>query len=147
MEATVAREIALRLHADQRNGFGAQVVEHLARVAGAVPTEAEATAWLHDAIERSPVTAEELRWAGLTTPELDALELLCRAPTESYELHALRIAFAEGEAGRLARLVKLADLDDHIAYGAVLAGAPPYRWARRRIAAAEARRAASRRAA
>jgi hypothetical protein len=85
---------------------------------------------------------DELRWVGLTTLELDALDLLCRAPTESYELHVLRIAFADGDAGRLARLVKLADLDDHIAHEAAPTDAPPYRWARRRIAAAEWRRAA-----
>ena len=37
------------------------------------------------------------------------------APDESYE-HVLRVVRAPGPAGRLARLVKLADLDDHLAH-------------------------------
>ena len=142
MEPKVAREIACGLHAGQRNSFGEPLVDHLARVASAVPPHAQATAWLHDAIERTTVRAEELRAAGLTIAELEALELLARAPSESYELYALRIAFADGEAGDLARLVKLADLDDHMTHRERPADAPPYGWARRRIASAAARLAA-----
>jgi hypothetical protein len=135
MQEHTAREIALRLHADQRDRFGEPILNHLARVAAAVPPDAERTAWLHDAIERTPVSADELQALGLTGTELEALALLSRTPTESYEEYALRIAFAAGEAGRLARTVKIADLDDHIAQRAAPADAPPYRWARRHIAA------------
>ena len=53
--------------------------------------------------------------------------------------HATRIADAGGRAGRLARLVKLADLDDHLAHPRIPAGAPPYHSAQERIAAAHAR--------
>src|SRR3954468_11717378 len=141
METLVARSIAVRIHTGQSDRFGQPVVGHLARVAAAVSPDAQATAWLHDAIERTTITAEELRAAGLTLPELEALVLLSRTPSECYELYVLRIAFAHGEAGRLARIVKLADLDNHIARGPAPAQAPPYRWARRRIAAADARRA------
>ena len=135
MEASAARTIASKLHADQRDRFGDPIFEHLARVAAAVPDDAQGTAWLHDAIERTPVSVDDLRAAGLTGTELEALALLSRTPAESYELYALRIAFAAGEAGRLARTVKLADLDDHIAHGPAPRDAPPYRWARRHIAA------------
>src|SRR4051794_1998699 len=131
----MASQIATKIHADQRDRFGDPVLEHLVRVAAAVPSEAQRVAWLHDAIERTPMTPDELRDAGLTDLELEALALLSREPAESYELYALRIAFAAGEAGRLARLVKLAALDDHIAHGTPTMGAPPYRWARRHIAA------------
>ena len=89
---------------------------------------------------RSDVAFEELRFLGLTATELETLELLTHAETESYELHVLRIARATGPAGRLARVVKLADLDDHLAHAVCPAGAPPYAWARRRIARAQARR-------
>ena len=135
MQQHTAREIALRLHADQRDRFGEPILNHLARVAAAVPPDAERIAWLHDVIERTPVSDEELHAMGLTSTELEALALLSRTPTESYELYALRIAFAAGAAGRLARTVKLADLDDHIAHPSAPADAPPYRWARRHIAA------------
>jgi hypothetical protein len=135
MEASTARAIASRIHAHQCDRFGEPIVAHLARVAAAVPPDARGAAWLHDAIERTPVSVDELRDAGLTPTELEAIALLSRTPTESYELYALRIAFAAGEAGRLARTVKLADLDDHIAHGSPPLDAPPYRWARRHIAA------------
>ena len=74
----------------------------------------------------------------MTAVELAALELLTRPPDESYELYILRIAYARGPAGRLARVVKLADLDDHLARTWV-AGDPPYAWARRHIAVGSAR--------
>ena len=63
----------------------------------------------------------------------NALELLTRREGESYELHVLRIAHAPGAAGRLARAIKLADLDDHLAQPWAC-GDPPYGWARRHVA-------------
>jgi hypothetical protein len=72
--------------------------------------------------------------------ESAALELLTRQDGESYELYILRVAYARGDPGRLARVVKLADLDDHIARPWV-AGDPPYAWARRHIAVGCARAA------
>ena len=75
---------------------------------------------------------------GLTRLELAALELLTRQAGESYELYILRIAYAPGPAGRLARVVKLADLDDHLAR-AWHAGDAPYAWARRHVAVGSAR--------
>lgn len=135
MEESAAQDIAWRLHVDQLDRFGEPLLAHLARVAAAVPPEARGMAWLHDALERTPVGVDELRAAGLTRIELEALALLSRTPAEPYERYALRIAFAPGEAGRLARMIKLADLDDHIAHGSAPPGAPPYRWARRSIAA------------
>jgi hypothetical protein len=135
----VARQIACRALAGRCDRTGEAFLEHTARVAAAVPQLACATAWLHAAAEQGLVTAEELRAQGLTLDELEALHLLTREPLESYELYVLRIATARDEAGRLARIVKLADLDDHIARGAVPSDAPPYAWARRRIAAAHER--------
>ena len=71
-----------------------------------------------------------------------ALELLTRTPGESYELYVLRIAHAEGRTGRLARAVKVADLEDHLQISGdhSLPGDPPYGWARRQIAIAQERR-------
>jgi hypothetical protein len=143
VETAVARAIALETHAGQRDRFGERVVEHLQRVAAAVPADAVPVAWLHDCVEQDSLRAEELRAAGMTLPEIEALVLLSRAPGESYELYALRIAFADGEAGRLARIVKLADLDDHLAHATTPPGAPPYAWARRHIVASIARRTGS----
>ena len=139
MDAVVARDVARRLHGDERTRFGELVVEHLARVGAAVPEPARAVAWLHDALEGSGVTSYELQVYGLTSTELEALGLLTHVPAESYEMYVLRIARARGEAGRLARAVKLADLEDHLAHHSIPPDAPPYAWARRRVAVARAR--------
>ena len=135
MTAEVARAIAMASHAGQRTRSGEPVLAHVARVVLAAPPEVRATAWLHDLAERCEPRAEELRARGMTPVELDALELLTRLPSESYELYTLRIAHATGDAGRIARRVKLADLDDHLRCRP-LPGDPPYAWARRRIARA-----------
>ncbi len=75
----------------------------------------------------------------LTLVELEALGLLTHIDDESYELYVLRIVRAGGAAGRLARAVKLADLEDHLDHAEIPADAPPYAWARRRVALARAR--------
>jgi hypothetical protein len=133
MNVLIARDLATASHMGQRTRSGELVLEHLARVAAAVGPGEQATAWLHDILERCEPRLEELRALGLTEVEGDALELLTRYPSECFELHALRIAHASGEAGRVARSVRLADLDDHLRHPA-LAGDPPYAWARRHIA-------------
>ena len=139
MDAATARDIAEALHRGQRDRFGEPVIAHLARVAALVPPEAGVTAWLHDVLELGDDGCRELAGHDLTDDEREALALLTREPSEAYTSYAARIADAEGEAGRLARLVKLADLDDHLSHPSIPAGAPPYRWARERIAAAQAR--------
>jgi hypothetical protein len=133
MDASAARSFATATHIGQRTRSGELLVEHLRRVAEAVAPGDRATAWLHDTLERSRTTADELRACGITGLERDALELLTRSATASYELYVLRIAHAPGAAGRLARSIKLADLDDHLRR-APLPDDPPYAWARRHIA-------------
>ena len=140
MDRSVARSVAHYSHVRRRDRRGVPIVEHLARVVAAVPAEAQPLAWLHDVLEHSPTTTGELRGQGLTPLELAALDLLTLRDGESYELYILRIAYARGAAGRLARVVKLADLDDHIARPWVT-GDPPYAWARRHIAVGCARAA------
>jgi hypothetical protein len=140
VDQSVARSVAHYSHVRQRDRRGVLIVEHLARVVAAVPAEAQPLAWLHDVLEHSPMTTSELCGHGLTPVELAALELLTRSAGESYELYILQIAYARGEAGRLARIVKLADLDDHIARPWV-PGDLPYAWARRHIAVGCARAA------
>jgi hypothetical protein len=138
MDAMNARNIAHYSHVEQRDRHGEPIVEHVARVVAAVPEEAQTLAWLHDVLEHSPTTTAELRGHGLTSVELAALMLLTRQAGESYELYILRVAYAPGAAGRLARVVKLADLDDHLARAGE-PGDPPYAWARRHIAVGKAR--------
>src|SRR4051794_9044761 len=132
MDPTVARSIAHYSHAGQRNRHGVEMVEHVERVGAAVAEDARAVAFLHDVLEHSATTRAHMLAEGLTEVESMALDLLTRAPGESFELHALRIGAAGGPAGRLARAVKVADLDDHLR-APHRRGDPPYAWARLRI--------------
>jgi hypothetical protein len=131
-----ARGIAMYTYLDKRDRFGDPLIEHVARVAAAVPPEARNAAWLHEAFETGGTDPDVLREAGIGADEIEALELLTRSPSDQYEPYVLRIAYAPGVAGRLARAVKLADLDDHLAHGRLPDKAPPYAWARRHVAIA-----------
>jgi hypothetical protein len=89
-------------------------------------------AWLHEALERTAVTERELLVAGLTSDELRALRLLNRT-TDSrsdhrYLAHLELIALAAGGSGRLARIVKTADLRDRCLHPRVRCDgwSPPY---------------------
>ena len=131
MDPASAHRLARRSHVGQHTRFGEPVIEHVQRVAAAVPSEASIIAWLHDLLELCPGRRRELGRHGLTSAELDALELLTHDQEEPYEYYVGRIAGAPGRAGELARIVKLADLDDHLALASIPADAPPYAWARR----------------
>jgi hypothetical protein len=139
MDEAEARAIARSCHRTQRTRHGSPMYAHVERVAGAVQREVRCVALLHDVLERSPLTGDELLARGLSHDERSALLLLTRAPGESYTSHVRRIAEPDGTAGRMARAVKVADLDDHLAAGEPRAGDPPYAWARRLIHRAQLR--------
>jgi (p)ppGpp synthase/HD superfamily hydrolase len=131
VDPRVARGIARRSHLGQRDRFGEPVIEHVERVAARVPPEARTTALLHELLELTSIERGQLRARGLSATELAALELLTRKADEPYRAHVMAIANAPGDRGRIARLVKLADLEDHLAHSRIPPGAPPYAWARR----------------
>jgi hypothetical protein len=136
VEPDIAHRIASKNHVGQRNRFGDPVIDHVERVAAAVPPRARATALLHDLLELCATARWQLRGKDLTRTELKALELLTHAPGEPYAAYIRRIANAPGPAGRLARTVKLADLEDHLAHSVIPSDAPPYAWARKQILSA-----------
>jgi hypothetical protein len=131
VDQTVAREIARLKHWGQSTRFGESVFAHVQRVADTVAPEARNTALLHEIFELTPVSRSELQAQGLSRPELGALGLLTRQAGDPYVTHVRRIAEAPGDQGRIARMVKLADLDDHLAHPVIPPDAPPYAWARR----------------
>jgi hypothetical protein len=126
-------------HGERRNAAGELIVEHLERVAASVPGEARTVAYLHDVLEHTDASVADLEAEGVTPVELRAVQLLTRHPHESFEAHTLRIAHAKGPEGRLARTVKLADIDDHLSQEGSIASHRPYRWARCHVAACRAR--------
>lgn len=104
--------LAAMLHAGQVDLQGAPYIGHLERVAAAVPDDCKPVALFHDAIEDGRATRDEL--AGfLTDDELRAVQLLTR-PAGPYDWYIHLIATREGEHGRLARIVKCADLRDNL---------------------------------
>jgi hypothetical protein len=116
MSVTEARELAVGAHADQRDRDGTFHIGHVARVAEAVAADDahQRVAWLHDVIEDSEVTAEDLG-GQLAADELDALCLLTHdEPEELYDDYVGRIIGAPGAAGDLARAIKQADMLDNL---------------------------------
>jgi hypothetical protein len=64
-----------------------------------------AAALLHDVMEDTPITAEQLRAAGIPAPVVEALTLLCHDPDTPYLDYVRRL-----KDNPIARAVKLADL-------------------------------------
>jgi len=130
METKRARLIAERLHAGEPDG--APLLAHIARVVSATPTEAQAIAWLHEALPRAAATEHELLADGLSSDELRALRLLAwpgwSHSDSAYLMRVQLIARAAGWSGRVARIVMAADLRDRREHSRSEAGAwaPPY---------------------
>lgn len=115
MSVLEARELAFRAHGNQCDRDGSLHFDHVARVADTVSgSEAHVrVAWLHDVLEDCDVGVEELR-PRLPETELDALLLLTRDETESYEAYIERLMQSNSEAAGLARVVKEADMLDNL---------------------------------
>jgi hypothetical protein len=102
MDADRAQALAETLHCGQREASGVPLLDHIRRVAAAVPGDARALAWLHEALEHTPVSAEALLAEGLSLDELRGLRLLTRDKSSRskarYLAHVKLIARAEGRA-------------------------------------------------
>jgi hypothetical protein len=132
MDADRARTLAERLHHGQRHRDGTALIEHVRRVASAVPGDARVVAWLHEALEHTAIAEEALLADGVSLDELRAIRLLTRdlalRSDETYLAHVERVARARGPGADLARAVKRADLADraHHAPGNGAGWSPPY---------------------
>lgn len=103
------RALATDAHRNQFDTQGVPYIQHPLAVAEMVSEEAKPVALLHDVIEDTELGASDLRYI-LSPAELDAVLLVSREPGETYRDFIERIATARGEAGRLAREVKRADI-------------------------------------
>ena len=132
MSADHARTLAHRLHDGQLDRDGAPMIDHIRRVATAVPRRARTVAWLHETLEHTPISEQALLAEGLSHEQLRAIRLLTRvsdSPSDVIYLgHIERIAQADGPAGEIARTVKRADLTDRALHPATRADGwvPPY---------------------
>lgn len=105
-----AIEIASRAHAGQVDKAGEPYIFHPLRLMQAVQTpEERIVAVLHDVVEDTDVTLEELKSDGFSDRVIEAIDALTRREGET-RLEAARRA-AENS---LARVVKLADVTDNM---------------------------------
>jgi len=110
--ATLERaiEIAAFAHAGQRDKGGNPYILHPLRVMLRVTTESERiAAVLHDVVEDTNVTMEQLHSEGFEQAVLDAIAALTKKPGES-RMEAAVLA----RANPIARAVKLADNADNM---------------------------------
>ena len=102
----LALSIATEAHNGQFDKAGVDYIEHPIYVASQVDTEEEkAVALLHDVIEDSPVSAEELLQAGLPETVVTAVQVLTKKKEQDYQTYLETV-----KKNPLARVVKLADL-------------------------------------
>lgn len=111
--ATLERAIALAVeaHKDQKDKYGAPYIGHVLRVALAGRTEAEQIVGaLHDVVEDTDLTFEDLRREGFSEDIITAVECLTkRSDDEDYDAFTARV-----KTNPLAIRVKLHDLTDNM---------------------------------
>lgn len=109
-----ARVVATSAHGRQRDKAGRPYIDHPARVAASVAAEvgarhaAVAVAWLHDVVEDTDVTLDELRRA-FGEVIADAVDAITRRSGEGAEAYYARV-----RANELALIVKRFDIADNL---------------------------------
>jgi (p)ppGpp synthase/HD superfamily hydrolase len=105
-----AIQIAAEAHATQKQKNGQPYILHPLRVMARVQTEDEQiVAILHDVLEDTPWTAEQLKQRGFPPHILHALDCVTKRQGEHYEDFVTRSA-----SDPIALCVKLADLEDNM---------------------------------
>ena len=101
-----AMKIAFQAHRDQVDKSGMPYIFHPFHLAEQMETEAEiCTALLHDVVEDTPVTLDDLRRAGFPREVLEALSLMTHDKSVPYLDYVVHL-----RENPVARKVKLADL-------------------------------------
>jgi (p)ppGpp synthase/HD superfamily hydrolase len=104
-----ALQIASRAHEGQKDKDGLPYILHPLRVMNSVEgEEARIVAVLHDAIEDTSVTEDELRREGFDHSVVTAVLCVTHRKDESYADYVIRC-----KGNEIARRVKLADLEDN----------------------------------
>lgn len=105
-----AIRIAVEAHRGQKDRAGAPYILHPLRMMFRLQTDAERmAAVLHDVVEDTPWTLDDLRGRGFPEEVVAAVDHLTRRDGESYEAFVERAALHP-----VARRVKVADLEDNM---------------------------------
>ncbi len=103
-------EIALKAYAGQTDKAGEIYILHPLRLMARMETEEEkSVALLHDVIEDSDYTAEDLINNGIPSDVVDAVLSLTKQNGENYEQFIKRVL-----KNKLASKIKLVDIEDNI---------------------------------
>ena len=101
-----AYEIAKKAHLGQIDKAGEDYIKHPEKVASFVKTDEEkAVAYLHDVIEDTELTLEDLYEYGFSKEILEAVDIITKKRGEDYQSYLNSV-----KKNKLARAVKLADL-------------------------------------
>ncbi|HSL29753.1 MAG TPA: hypothetical protein VK900_11175 [Anaerolineales bacterium] len=102
--------IALQAYAGKTDKAGREYILHPLRVMAKMKTDLErSAALLHDVLEDSEITAEDLLEDGIPAEVVEAVKFLTKKEGEDY------LDFiARAKTNRLARRVKIADIEDNI---------------------------------
>lgn len=121
----LAPQVAARAHQHQKRKDGTPYIAHPTRVAlrillktvssldsygEAMDIEKQIVAYLHDVVEDTDVTLEDLRDLGFSEYILHCVDAITKRPGEKYADFILRIK----AAGPVVIAVKLADIDDNM---------------------------------
>lgn len=105
-----AIDIARRAHEGQVDKAGAPYIEHPLRVMRALEApEAKIAGVLHDVVEDTPVTLEDLREARFSAAVISAVDALTKRDGEGYEAYLERLT-----KDPVAVRVKIADMSDNM---------------------------------
>jgi (p)ppGpp synthase/HD superfamily hydrolase len=105
-----ALQIAVQAHAGQKDKSGAAYIFPPIRVMmRCTSTEAQIVGLLHDVVEDTSVTFEELEGEGFSNTVMEALRLLTHDPQVPYEDYIERV-----KTHPVATEAKLADLEDNM---------------------------------
>lgn len=102
--------IALRAYAGKTDKSGREYILHPLRVMAKMETDLEmSAALLHDVIEDSDITPEELLAEGIPAEVVEAVQHLTRNQGEEYQDFVAR-----AKQNKIAARVKIADIEDNI---------------------------------
>ena len=102
--------IALRAYAGKTDKAGREYIHHPLRVMAKMKTDLEmSVALLHDVIEDSDITAEQLLAEGIPAEVVEAVVCVSKNENESYQDFVAR-----AKKNKLAAKIKIADIEDNI---------------------------------
>lgn len=103
-------QLALRAYAGKSDKAGREYILHPLRIMAKMKTDLEmSAALLHDVLEDSDITAEQLLAEGIPAEVVEAVQFLSRNEHEDYQVFVART-----KKNRLAAKIKIADIEDNI---------------------------------